>query len=144
MENSGEQWNSEWEKLIEANIEKMCIDSLNKEVQLHLERYFETRSKLVIRAQGVRELVADGMRVRNMIDRAHYYDAQNFDEDKIAKDLYYLLQRQDAADAQAYQRPYFREAAEAIRSGELSFLVIEALYGADIMILAERIQMAPA
>lgn len=135
------EWSSEWEKLIEANIEKICIDSKNKEINLYVERYFETKSKQIIKAQGVRDFLFEDTTLVNMIDRANYYDSNNFDADKIAEALFYLLYRRKSKGAD-FQAPLFLKELNAIHCGELVFLDIEPLYGGYITILAQSIEMS--
>lgn len=95
-------------------------------------------------ARGVKYFALEQMLLRNYVEQIHLYDNSNLDEnvDEVRKMLFYLLQGRELKEGE--QNPVERVSAELmeeIRAGKKIFLEISSLYGANVLMIADQLDI---
>jgi len=125
--------------LVEAAVHSIQVDPSRKEVRIELS-YAGSDKKAVLFAGGVDDFVADEMRLSNVVDRVKVFGAEEDADSSTANCLFYLM-RGRLPDAGELEWPALQDRLTAIRSGALTLLELEPVYGAKVLLLARVIEL---
>lgn len=139
-ENDMERWNA----LVEATIDAIRVNPMDKEVQIEVTCAWEGNARKKIVATGVDDFIVSDMRLSNIIDRVDEFSEDNAKDEngEIAKLLFFLMREREATPSDM-EWPALKEKLACIRDGTLSLLKIEPVYGATIAILAVEFRLEP-
>ncbi|KPC54578.1 hypothetical protein [Amantichitinum ursilacus] len=130
----------DWDVLTEATIDAIRIESTKQEIRIDVTCRWEGEKRRQIVAQGVDDFVVDDMRLLNIIDRAARLDASGGQETETARRLFFMMRGREP-DTSDLQWPVLQEKLDRIRTGALFFMELEPVYGATVLVLAERVQL---
>ncbi|SCW97195.1 MULTISPECIES: hypothetical protein [unclassified Pseudomonas] len=131
-----------WELLTEATIDAIHLEQTKKEIRIDVTCRWNGEQHKQIIAKGVDDFVVSEMRLSNIIDCVSHFDAGGGEEDQTARRLFFLIRGHEPS-ASDLKWPVLLEKLGRIRDGTLSFMELEPVYGATIILLAESIQLQP-
>lgn len=131
----------DWDSLTEAIIDAIQVESTKKEIRIDVTCRWEGVQRKQIIAQGVDDFVVNEMRLCNIIDRVTRLEVSEGEEEKAARRLYFMMRGREP-DSSDLEWPALLEKLGRIRTGALILMELEPVYGATVLILAERFQLA--
>lgn len=123
---------------VEAHLTGILLEEKSKQICVSLLLLDGKRATL--RADCVDRCVANEFRERNIIDRVSLWDKNSSSED-FYKPLAGLLSGKSEIPVDDAFLPVINCEIEAIKTGQKVLIEIEAIYGASIVMLAERISI---
>jgi hypothetical protein len=128
-----------WDCLVEANLNAIHVDSVRKEVRVHLSLASSSLVRSIL-AIGVREFSVTEMRLSNIVDRVVVYRPDDATTSEMADRVFWLMRGRAPTKEELRWPPLIRNLAE-LQNGALTLLEIEPVYGAQISILAKTIEL---
>ncbi len=126
----------EWGVLTEATIDAIHVASEKKEIRIDVTCAWQGKAKKQIIATGVDDFVVNEMRLSNIIDRVNKFDVSDGREGEVARRLFFMMRGREP-ESHELQWPALIEKLDCIRSGVLSLIEVEPVYGATVTILAK-------
>lgn len=127
---------SQLKSLIEATVEYVNIDPVGKKLCIGIVS--ANKEKLIqIVADGVDDLLVNDLRLSNIIDQVLIHEVGESSE--VAERLFYFLRGVKPTPSDL-EWEVLKNKLACIKKGDLTFIEIEPVYGAVIMILAARIE----
>jgi len=130
------------EFLVESTVDSVHVSAKERKICIELTCAWEGNERKKITATGVDDFIADELRLSNIVDRVHCFDAADFRENlsAIADNLFFLMRGRSPTPADLEWGP-LKEKLKSIESGVLKLLVVEPVYGATIILLAREVQL---
>jgi hypothetical protein len=131
-----------FEALVEATFSEIHLDAEERKIRIEIRSKWGGAARFRLLATGVDDFLANGLRLENIIDRVSHVSASNFGlaENGLAERLFFLLQQREARKSEL-EWDVLTDKLLRIQDGRLRFLEIEPVYGASVMILAERFEL---
>lgn len=129
---------------IECHITTVSIDSLRDRQNVTLTIVDHQGGIHDLIAESVDYFALDAMRLRNIIETISLYDNVNFAAyaAEIRKKIFYLLQGRELDDKdEGVLSGMISKLAEDIACGRKVLLEIVSLYGADLLLLSEKVSV---
>lgn len=130
----------DWDVLTEATIDVIRVEPMKKEIRIEVTCRWEGERRKQIVVRGVDDFVVNEMRLSNVIDRVTRLEASDGQEAETSRRLFFMMRGRDP-DASELDWPVLSEKLARIRTGTLSLMELEPIYGASVMMLAESIQL---
>ncbi|TFW09523.1 hypothetical protein E4K72_05620 [Oxalobacteraceae bacterium OM1] len=130
----------DWNVLTEATIDAIRIEPTKKEIRIDVTCRWEGEKRKQIVVRGIDDFVVNEMRLSNIIDRVTRLDASDGLESETAKRLFFMM-RGRAPDVSDLEWSVLSEKLDRIRTGTLTLMELEPVYGATVIMLAESIQL---
>jgi hypothetical protein len=133
---------NELKSLVEATIDSVHVDNVDKALMLDLSSPWEGGSHQQIIATGVDDFVVNEMRLSNIIDCAkiHAFDGDAFRQTELAQRLFFLMRGKEAEGSDLEWDVLIKK-IERVKRGELTLMEIVPIYGATVLILAAKIEL---
>ena len=131
-----------WDLLCEATIDAVFLYPAAKEIRIDLTIPWEKRPKCKLVASGVEDFLVNEMSLSNIVDRLIRYDEKRLvlDKNEVAQRLFFLMRGKNASETDLAW-PALEKNLSLIRSGDLTLIEIEPVYGASILLLAKTITL---
>ncbi|WP_038489970.1 hypothetical protein [Janthinobacterium agaricidamnosum] len=130
----------DWNILTEATIDAIRVEPTKKEIRIDVTCRWEGEKRKQIVVHGVDDFVINEMRLSNIIDRVTRLDAGDGQEAETARRLFFMMRGREP-DASDLDWPVLSEKLDRVRSGTLTLMELEPVYGATVIMLAESIQL---
>jgi hypothetical protein len=132
----------EFKLLVEATIDSVHLDNLNKAVRLNLTSPWEGGSRQHIIATGVDDFLATEMRLSNIVEcvKIHAFDREGPPNSELAQRLFFLMRGKESTGSDL-EWDFLIKKIERIKNGDLTFMEILPVYGASILLLAAKIEL---
>lgn len=130
------------ESLVESTVDSVHVSAKYRKICIEFTCAWEGKERKKITATGVEDFIADELRLSNIVDSVHCFDAADFQENvsAIADSLFFLMRGRSPTPADLEWKP-LKEKLKSIESGVLKLLVVEPVYGATIILLAREVQL---
>lgn len=127
-----------WDCLIEAELVSIKTSIANRCVELSVSDHQD--NNWVVCADGVDDFLVSEMRLTNIIDKTVLVGGQEDVSDSVKERVYYLM-RGEFPVARDFDWAPFREKIKSIQRGELFFFEMVPVYGAHVIVIAERVSL---
>jgi hypothetical protein len=128
--------------LVESAITALHFDGVNREMIIDVRCAWEPKERRRLVVKGIDDLLIDDMRPGSIIDRVSLYGKEDSMDDtsECASSLFFLMQKREL-NATDLEWPAFKDKRSLIQEDSLTLMVIEPVFGASIIALAESIRL---
>ncbi|WP_076999765.1 hypothetical protein [Variovorax sp. KK3] len=129
------------EVLVESTLDSIHVSAQGRTVEIGLTCAWDKAQKKIT-AVGVEEFLADELRLSNIIQEVRCFDAVNIQANasEVADRVFFLMRGKSPAPADLVWKP-LKAKLDLIGLGALRLLVIEPVYGATVLVLAQEIRV---
>jgi len=128
------------EAFVEWQVVGVSAILCKRSVEIELVDTAAARWKLV--GLGVVDFGLNEMRLQNVVDRLIVFSDVEMHRSEIESLIFYMLQGSEISDADRESAPMTNR-IERIQNGELRLLWIQPIGGAEILMLAQAIDLSP-
>jgi hypothetical protein len=134
-----------WDMLVEGKIHGLSISSTEPLPNVSIDIVCRKQQRWRLTATHVTQLLSNEMRLQNIIDEVRLVDSAHLaaEEGDCRAAIYFLMHGREAEAEEQLNTQGIDEVIHAIATSQSQLLLVRAVYGATVVLLADQVTLEP-